>query len=243
MIWDVFISHASEDKDDVARPLFEMLRSKGVNVWYFEDTLNIGDRLRSSIDNGLKKCRYAVVILSHHFFAKKWPQDELDGLLSLESSGKDRILPVWHNVTADDVKAYSPMLSGRKGVPTSSGLDNIVAQLVEKVMFFSVMNHHGRNCRIDVSKCEPHGIPIVPHWIHSDPERISSPWLVGRFSLGAELRLYFDGNWCDGTWFVVDVPNEDGEVINLDQLQDLMPTTATTTTTPPPEGANGGRPF
>ena len=50
--YDLFISHASEDKDDFVRPLANALKSLGVKVWYDEFTLKIGDSLRGSIDRG-----------------------------------------------------------------------------------------------------------------------------------------------------------------------------------------------
>jgi len=79
--WDVFVSHASEDKD-FARPLAEALHKSGLSVWYDDFTLRVGDSLRRRIDEGLAKSRYGIVILSHAFFAKNWPQAELDGLTS-----------------------------------------------------------------------------------------------------------------------------------------------------------------
>src|SRR2546423_359737 len=82
MAWDLFISHASEDKDDVARPLADLFIQKGLKVWYDEYTLIVGDSLRRSIDRGLAGSRYGLVILSPHFFEKEWPQKELDGLVA-----------------------------------------------------------------------------------------------------------------------------------------------------------------
>lgn len=43
MEWDVFISHASEDKDDFVRHLAESLRRSGLRVWFDELTLTVGD--------------------------------------------------------------------------------------------------------------------------------------------------------------------------------------------------------
>jgi hypothetical protein len=57
-VWDIFISHASEDKDAVARPLAERLRSLGLTVWYDEFTLSLGDSLRQSIDYGLANSKF-----------------------------------------------------------------------------------------------------------------------------------------------------------------------------------------
>lgn len=67
MEWDLFISHASEDKEKIARPLAEALRKEGFKVWYDEFTLKIGDSLRRSIDYGLANSRYGLVILSPNF--------------------------------------------------------------------------------------------------------------------------------------------------------------------------------
>jgi len=133
MSWDLFISHATEDKADVARPLAGLLQARGFRVWYDEYTLTVGDNLRRSIEQGLAGSRFGVVILSPSFFAKKWTQLELDGLFALEKAGENRILPIWHNVSAADVEKFSSFFSMRLGVLTSSGLDHVVTKLTEAI--------------------------------------------------------------------------------------------------------------
>ena len=130
MDWDVFISHAWEDKENIARPLAEALRGAGLRVWYDEFTLTLGDSLRRSIDRGLARSRYGVVILSPHFFAKEWPQRELDGLVAREVSSGKTILPVWHNVTRKDVSRFSPTLADKLAVSTTEGLDTVVEKIL-----------------------------------------------------------------------------------------------------------------
>lgn len=93
--WDVFVSHASEDKDPFVRSLADLLKAEGLRVWYDEFTLQIGDSLRRTIDRGLANSRFGVVVLSPSFFAKEWPQRELDGLSTRENNGAKVILPVW----------------------------------------------------------------------------------------------------------------------------------------------------
>jgi hypothetical protein len=90
--YDLFLSHASEDKDAIARPLHEALRAAGVSVWFDEAVLKLGDSLRKKIDEGLARCRYGVVILSPIFFSKAWPQLELDGLVVRDA--RSTALPV-----------------------------------------------------------------------------------------------------------------------------------------------------
>jgi hypothetical protein len=133
MDWDVFISHAWEDKEDIARPLAEALRQKGLRVWYDEFTLTLGDSLRRSIDRGLAQSRYGVVILSPNFFAKEWPQKELDELVAREAPGEKVILPVWHNITAEQIRDYSPTLADRVAVSSDRGLEHVVEELLRVI--------------------------------------------------------------------------------------------------------------
>ena len=50
---DAFISHASEDKEAIVRPLAEALVARGLDVWYDEFALRVGSSLRRTIDAGL----------------------------------------------------------------------------------------------------------------------------------------------------------------------------------------------
>lgn len=68
--WDVFISHASEDKPYV-EPLAKALEAAGVSVWYDRLVLEWGDDLRPMIDNGLVNCRYGIVVLSKAFLVRE----------------------------------------------------------------------------------------------------------------------------------------------------------------------------
>jgi hypothetical protein len=117
---DVFISHASEDKADVARPLADLLVDRALDVWYDEFTLTVGDSLRRSIDRGLASSRFGVIVLSPDFFRKEWTHAELDGLVAMQrASGGNVLLPIWHRITKDEVLSHSPMLADLKALSTS----------------------------------------------------------------------------------------------------------------------------
>jgi hypothetical protein len=131
--WDVFISHASEDKVAIATPLAEALREHGLRVWYDDFSLRVGDSLFENINRGLARSRYGVVILSGYFFGKHWPQQELNGLATREVEGKRVILPVWHGVGAAEVRSYSPILADRVAVQTKDGLSQVVAKIIEAI--------------------------------------------------------------------------------------------------------------
>lgn len=131
--YDLFISHAHEDKEDVAEPLAKAFLEQGLNVWYDKFTLKIGDGLRRSIDRGLANSRYGLVILSPHFFKKHWTQKELDGLAALETAENRKILPVWHNVGHKEVANFSPTLADVIGISTTEGLNSIIEQVMRVV--------------------------------------------------------------------------------------------------------------
>ena len=126
-----FISHASEDKDKFVRGLAEELVGNGVKVWYDEFSLKIGDRLRESIDRGLVKSRFCVIVLSEHFFNKRWTVNELEGVFSM---GNDvTILPVWLGVDFDFIKSQSPILAGRLAAKGSDGIEAVASQIKDSI--------------------------------------------------------------------------------------------------------------
>jgi formylglycine-generating enzyme required for sulfatase activity len=127
---DVFISHAHEDKE-VARPLAEALRQRGLTVWYDEYVLRLGDSLREVIERGLASARFGVVILSPNFFAKEWPQRELNALLARETTKRSKVLlPIWHNLTLEEVTTRTPIIADRLAVSTAKGIPFIVEQIL-----------------------------------------------------------------------------------------------------------------
>jgi CBS domain-containing protein len=128
--WDVFVSHATEDKP-IVRQIAVELKKQGYAVWYDEWTLKIGDSLFSTINKGLANSRYGIVILSKNFFSKDWPQKELGGLAALEINGKKVILPVWHKITRDEIALHSPILADRLAANTDRGIDSVVRDIVD----------------------------------------------------------------------------------------------------------------
>lgn len=116
----VFISHAQEDKDDVARPLYEALTAEGLAVCYEEFTLRVGDSLRLKIDKGLARSRMGLVILSSAFISKGWNTYELDEIVTRAVPGEQILLPIWHNITKQQVVDVSPTLADKVARSTAT---------------------------------------------------------------------------------------------------------------------------
>ena len=113
----------------------EAIAARGLEVWYDDTTLAVGDSLRRSIDAGLVASRFGVVILSPHFFAKNWPQVGLDGLTAkANATGSKVVLPIWHRLTRDEILRHSPTVADIIALNTAvMGLEEIADKLAAAV--------------------------------------------------------------------------------------------------------------
>lgn len=134
MLFDIFICYASEDKYKFVHPLAKKLKQKHIEVWYDEFSLRPGDSLRESIDLGLSKSRYGIVVLSRKFIKKRWPQWELDGLVQRQLNEKSNlIIPIWHEISKEEVIKFSPSLADKIAIKSEKGLNSIVSQILRIV--------------------------------------------------------------------------------------------------------------
>ena len=122
-----FISHDSRDKDDLVRPLARRLLSALCPVWYDEFSILPGASLRASIDAGLRDSKRCVVVLSPYYLEnKRWARGEFDAIVTRHmSSGGDILIPIWHNVTPDQVAEYSLLAAGIAAINTNLGEDEV----------------------------------------------------------------------------------------------------------------------
>lgn len=174
MSHDVFICHASEDKDALVRPLAEALRDRNVDVWYDEFSMQVGDSLRQSIDRGLAASRYGVVVFSPAFFAKSWPHYELDGLVErLVAERRRLILPIWHGVTPEEVRRYSPPLAGTVAANSSAGVEAVCDQLLRVIHPVSTPLEGAKRILLDYD------------W---DPPPTSDPWWIDMVGVESDVH-------------------------------------------------------
>jgi len=129
--YDFFISHASENKDDFVRPLAESLDEENVDVWYDEFELEIGDSLRNSIDMGLANSKYGIIVLSEPYFQKDWTQYELDGLIARDIEEEKTVLPIWYQISKEEVLNNNPTLADRYAIQTDG---NNISEVVNKLL-------------------------------------------------------------------------------------------------------------
>ena len=179
----VFISHASEDKKAIAAPLATSLRRKGIDIWYDEFSLKVGDSLMGSIEKGLAECDYGIVIVSPNFLNKRWPELELNGLFSKQMLTGKTIIPILHEIEPDELIKKKPMLADlyslRSNIPFVQLVDKIVEVLQPK--------------DIDLEKYAPTGISKLDQILGGGLRRRSSlvvegPKGIGKTTLAIQIQ-------------------------------------------------------
>lgn len=132
--YDVFISYAFEDKESFVQPLVQRLLAYGIQPWYDDFSLQVGDSLSRSIDKGLNNTEFGVVVFSEAFFLKKWPEYELQGLITREMDSESKILPVWYGISKSELSKYSPSLANIVALDyQNNNLDDIAREIVRVI--------------------------------------------------------------------------------------------------------------
>lgn len=131
--YDVFISHAVEDKIPIANQLYQLLKEQNLNVWYSGRELSVGDRLTPTIHQGMDKCRFGVVIISPTYLSKIWALNEFFFLLTREKNGDKVVLPVLYDITPEELAYRSPLMADIFAVRASKGLDHVANVLSTEI--------------------------------------------------------------------------------------------------------------
>jgi hypothetical protein len=131
--YDAFISHAVEDKIPIANELCAKLERAGLKIWYSGKELGVGDSIEKTIEKGLNRSRYGIVIFSPTYLAKNWTIREFYTLLAKEIEEHKVILPVLYNITLDELKNKDLVMADRFAVNADRGMDFIVERLVHEI--------------------------------------------------------------------------------------------------------------
>ncbi|KUK86470.1 MAG: GUN4-like family protein [candidate division TA06 bacterium 34_109] len=129
---DIFICHASEDKESVVKPLLETLDKESISYWYDEAEIKWGESIPNKINEGLRISRYVIVVLSNVFLSKNWPQKELTSALNIESSaGEVKVLPliVGNKEVRDKILLQYPILNDKRYIIWEKDVKKIVEEL------------------------------------------------------------------------------------------------------------------
>ena len=136
---DVFICHASEDKQEVVEPLVAAFKQANISYWYDKAEIKWGDSITKKVNEGLSISRFVIVILSSAFLDKNWPQRELYSVLNMEAtSGEVKILPLivgTNKQEPQDILQELPLLNDKAYLSwDGSNIQGIVSALSERLL-------------------------------------------------------------------------------------------------------------
>lgn len=132
---DVFLCHAWDDRKDAAKELNDLLKSKGVTIWFSENDVPLGSPLLREIDKGLANSRVGIVLVTPSFLKRIKGEGIADKELSALLA-RDLLVPIVHNTTYDDLREVSPLLGSRSGLSTiEDSMENVADKIAELVTY------------------------------------------------------------------------------------------------------------
>ena len=118
--FDVFISHANKDKEDLIEELYQSLNKLGIKIFYDKESLEWGDNWKDRILNGTKKAEFAIIVISENFFDREWTERELNEFLNRQNrNGQKLILPILHNITVSQLQEKYPSIADIQAIDSS----------------------------------------------------------------------------------------------------------------------------
>lgn len=118
--YDVFISHANKDKEDLVEELYQSLKLLDITIFYDKASLEWGDKWKDRILDGTKNAEFAIIVISENFFDREWTEKELNEFLNRQNrNGQKLILPILHNITAEQLKEKYPSVADIQGIPSN----------------------------------------------------------------------------------------------------------------------------
>jgi RNA-directed DNA polymerase len=124
--FDIFISHASEDKDSVARPVYEACAKLGLKAFLDEAHIGWGQSFTEKINSALGSARTVLAIISPDAIAKEWPIVEVNTALSLEVSGHKKVVPL---IVGKPDLSKLPLIQGKDSMFWAGDADLVAKRL------------------------------------------------------------------------------------------------------------------
>lgn len=137
----LFISHSSEDKEKIVRPLVKSLEKEHINIWYDEKNILDGDSISQAVFRGLKSSQIIILIISPHVWKSNWVWLETGGYLLKQKP----VIPILWDVSHEQFAGKFPFLADRKYIKaeisdSSYGIAQVTQKLLERIKQFQTQN-------------------------------------------------------------------------------------------------------
>ena len=130
---DIFLCHAWDDRQGAAKDLYDLLKARGVKVWFSEEDIRLGVPFLREIDRGLAKSRFGIVLVTPKFLKRIRGESIADKELSVLLQ-QGQLVPIMHGTTFDALREVSPMLASRNGLSTAEdSIADVATKLADLV--------------------------------------------------------------------------------------------------------------
>jgi len=130
---DVFLCHAWDDRQGVAKELHDLLEAAGVKVWFSEKDLGLGVPMMRAIDKGLANSRVGLVLVTPALLTRLPKEGVADKELSALLAS-NQLVPIVHDTSYEALRNVSPMLASRSGLDTTEDtMADVAAKIAELV--------------------------------------------------------------------------------------------------------------
>lgn len=130
---DVFLCHAWDDRQGIAKELHDLLEAAGVKVWFSEKDLALGVPMMRAIDKGLANSRIGLVLVTPALLSRLPKEGVADKELSALLAG-NQLVPIVHNTTYEALRNVSPLLASRSGLDTGEDTLAVVATKIAELI-------------------------------------------------------------------------------------------------------------
>lgn len=118
--YDVFISHANKDKQELVEEMYQSLNKLGIKIFYDKESLEWGDNWKNRILNGTQKAEFAIIVISENFFDREWTERELAEFLNRQNrNGQKLILPILHSITIRQLQDKYPSIADIQAIDSA----------------------------------------------------------------------------------------------------------------------------
>ncbi len=128
--FDVFISHASEDKAGIARPVYEACERFGIKAFLDEEHIAWGKSFTEKINTALGAARTVLAVVTQNSVTKEWPLAEINSALAFEVSGEKSVVVLL--VGKPDLSRL-PLIKTKKYLVWNGDADHVARELKQSI--------------------------------------------------------------------------------------------------------------
>jgi len=108
--YSCFISHSSKDQA-FAKRLHADLQSEGVRCWFAPEDMKIGDKIRPTLDESIRRHDKLLLVLSKYSVASQWVEQEVETALARErKEGRTMLFPIRLDNAVMEIESGWPTL-------------------------------------------------------------------------------------------------------------------------------------